>query len=190
MVTPSAVKDVVPAAVNLDNGILQALIDRAQALVQRQTGGRWFGKREAFSDFLTGNGSRYMLLGDVVTGSITSVIERAYPGGDDTVISSGEYAVRPAGTSSTLVRLGGSKWTQGLEYEVIYQRGYPTNEGPKDIEQLIIDLVGLRLKMRGKDGMRSESIGGYSYTVFGEGDFDAIPGAWDTIKAWRRPVFA
>lgn len=190
MVTVSALKDVVPAAVNLDNGVLQEMIARAEDLVERQTGGRFFGKKAAHTDYLSGNGSRHLRLSEAVTGNVTLVNEREYPGGTPTEITDTEYAVRPSGTTSVLVRLGGDRWISGMEYEVTYERGYAPDSGPKDVEQLVIDLVGLKLKMRGKDGMRSESIGGYSYTVFGEGDFDAIPGAWDTIKAWRRLVLA
>ena len=72
-----------------------------------------------------------------------------------------------------------------------YWRGYAIDAGPKDIEQLLIDLVSLRLNLQGTEGLASEAIGGYSYTRaaatdFEDGDLRRLPTALATINAWRR----
>lgn len=194
MISIAKLQRSLPAAVGEDETMLSEMITRAQAFIEVQTR-RYFGLVSNVTEYLSGNGSRHLRLAEPVVPdeydvAIDLVEERDYPGGTATEITDTEYATRDGGNTSYLVRLGGYVWTTGKEYAVTYDRGYPTDEGPPDIEQLVIDLIALRLKFRGLEGMRSETIGGYSYTRFGDGDLDSIDGAWTTIKAWRRLVFA
>lgn len=194
MITLAQLQSAVPAAVGKDSTLLEDMIARALAFVERQTG-RYFGAPAETTEYLQGYGSRWLRLNDAVVepdsdAELDEVQERCIPGGDVTLLGLTDFEVRPSGTTSVLVRLGGPAWRIGYEYQVTYTRGFEVGDGPADIEQLLIDLVALKLGMRGHEGMRSETIGGYSYTRFGDGDLDAIDGAWDTIKAWRHPVVA
>lgn len=196
MVSLTKLRANVKAAIAVDNDVLQGMIDRAVDFLETQTR-HYFGPVVTVTEYLNGAGSRHLYLAEPIavvdsdSGDIT-VEERPYPGAVATVIAIDEFQARPAKHQTLLVRGGssGAMWTRGLEYAVTYEQGYAVDGLPGDIEQLVMDLIALRLKFLGKEGMRSESIGGYSYTRFGEGDLDSIDGAKATIEAWRRPVFA
>ena len=181
---------------------LIALEKAAVAFVQTTTH-QYFGPEEATTVYLKGDGTRHLWLPDLplvdAGGSwdAVEVTEREYPGATDTdLVEDDDFTTRITGRAAYLARLGGYLWINGYEYEVTYSRGYPTNAeptdiaAPDDIRQLVIDLVAYRYQLLGQEAVRSETIGGYSYTRFGAGDLDAIPGARDIIDAWRRPVFA
>lgn len=194
MVSVATVRGLVSAAVDVDAGILEQMILQARSIVQTQTN-RYFGPLVTQSDYLSGNGSRHLRLHAipiVVDDEYDlTVIEREYPGATTaTTLDPSEYQLRQGDKQSTLVRTGGEKWIQGYEYEVIYERGYDEDDGPKDVEQLIVRMVEAELNLRGKTGIRSESSGGYSVTFATEASLASIPGAMDTIKAWRRLVLA
>lgn len=194
MISISKLQAAVPKAVGKDPLLLGDLIARAVAFVQTQTR-RYFGPVQEATEWVPGSNSRHLYLSDVAIpnddGALVLIEERAYPGGSPTEIEASGYVVRHGDHISYLVRAGnGAKWTAGLEYAVTYERGYDTDAGPADIEALIIELVAHKLKFTGKEGMRSESISGYSFTRFGDDDLDAINGAKSTLSAWKRPVFA
>lgn len=176
-----------------DDALLADMEARAVAFIESQTA-RYFGPPIIAAEVVLGRGTYHLQLSELARldsdTTIESVDERAYPGQTATVIGEDGFEIREQKNRTYLVRHGGYKWTLGYEYEVTYERGYDEDAGPKDIEQLILDLLALRFSMQGREGLRSETIGGYSYTRFGEGDFDSIDGSWPTIKAWREPVFA
>lgn len=194
--------DRLAAALEIDDHATDAPLlaewrDAAIAFIQTQTR-RYFGPVETFTDILVGKGVRRLWLTHRpfvgVGAAATTVQEYAYAGGTATDIVEGAssgFAVRVSDRAGHLVRLGASGvWTRGREYVVTYSRGYVEDGLPKDIEQLVIDLVGLRWHSFGDEVMKSETIGGYSYTRFEDGDLDSIDGAELTLNAWRRAVFA
>lgn len=201
MISTDRMREVADGAAGMDELILADMIARAVAFVETQTR-RYFGPPALVTEYLSGNGSRMLQLSEPVTeldsDDITLLEERAYPGGDATVLLDGAgFLVRSRNTvppsyqsASFLVRSGGLVWTRGSEYAVTYARGYTVDEGPKDIEQVIIDLVEARLTPSGAEVMQSETIGGYAYQRFKDADLDVIDGGWDTIRFWRRAVFA
>lgn len=180
--------------------LLQRLIDGALAFVESQTR-RSFRGHAPFEEVIIGRGKRTLWLSEppvlgVAYESIT-VLEAAFPGADPTEIEEGTengFNVRLLGNErereGVLVRLGREIWRKGYEYTVRYTRGYTEETFPADIADLVAGLVSLRVSLAGMEAVRSETIGGYSYTRFGEGDLDAIPGARDTIEAWRRHILA
>lgn len=199
MISVEKLQEAKPATVDIDPGLLQDMITRAVAFVSRQTG-RGFGQAETVVEYLSGNGSRVLRLPEPVLetdsdSGLQSIIERPYPGGTETVIALSEVELRSGGTTHNLVRLGGPVWCRGYEYAIEYQRGYLLDAGPKDIEELVIELVALRLTREGREGLAGETIGGYSYSIaavhaFEDGELRAIPGALRTIRAWQRLVVA
>lgn len=181
---------------DIDQILLQDLIEGAHAFVERQTR-RTFREVAADTVYLTGNGSRRLWLPEppVMVGSPAAydvaVEESRYPGGTSTTLAlATDFEVRMHGSEGWLARLGGSYWKNGYEYAVTYSHGYAADAYPEDVVDVVAGLVALRVQLAGMEATRSESVGGYSYTRFGEGDLDAIPGALDTIEAWRPPVFA
>jgi hypothetical protein len=193
VISVAALRDVVPAAVDVDAGILEEMILRAREFVEKQTN-RYFGEPGEVPEYLYGKGSRWLqLLGNFIPSTDeygVTVEERAYPGGTATLISDTEYSVRESAGNYYLVRSGGLKWTDGYEYAITYNRGYEIDAGPRDVQQLVIDLIAVRLNALGKDGIQSESSGGYSYTKFAQSDLQGIAGGNATINAWRRLVLA
>jgi len=180
----------VTAAATTDGVVLADMIGRAVEFIQSQTR-RYFGPVTETTEYLSGNGSRTLRLSEpaVITDSaseVNEVLERLYAGADPTTIT--DFEIREGANTSYLVRLDGSVWTFGYEYQVTYSRGYVVDEGPKDIEDMILGLIKVKLKFAGHEGMRSETAAGYSYTRFGDEDLDAVEGARDTIKAWRRLI--
>lgn len=171
---------------------LEELIERAVAFLQSQTH-RYFGPPRQLTEYLSGNNSRFLKLGERIIGTIATIEEREYPGATPTTLTlNTDYAIRSGETTDYLIRLGNLTWCGTREYAVTYQQGYELDAGPGDIEQLIMDLIALRLSTRGKEGLSSEQIGGYSYSRSGftEADLAQLPGAIATIEQWRGIVYA
>jgi hypothetical protein len=196
MISVYKLQEALPSAADTDVVLLADMIARAVAFIETQTN-RDFSAPATVTQYLSGNGSRTLQLpGPLVQidsdDGLGLVIEREYPGATETILTSVD--VRSGRKGHHLVRLDGV-WKAGYEYAVTYTTGYVEDQGPGDIEQLVIDLVGLRLAREGREGLSGETIGGYSYTVtpihaYDDGDLKSLPGAMATIKAWRLLVIA
>jgi hypothetical protein len=203
MISVLKLQTAIPALARLNDAELAADLEaRALALVATQTN-RYFGEPASVTEFLIGNGSDYLRLSETAVADDSSddllVEERCLPcrpGGTLQIltIQPVAYELRDVERGSLLRRVDGRRWRNGIEYAVTYRRGYPIDGGPKDIEQLVIDLIGLRLNLLGKEGLSGEQIGGYSWTkralAFEDGDLRSLPGAIRTLGVWRRPVLA
>lgn len=83
-------------------------------------------------------------------------------------------------------------WPSGRRnVRVTTRRGYEAGAEPGELVQLALGVIGVIYGQAGHEGMRSESIGDYSYTrATGGDDFDdailGVPGAASTISRWRR----
>lgn len=186
--------DVLDGATDADTAEIVELEQNAVAFVQTQTR-RYFGPPKQTTEVVKGKGTSNLWLrhiaidevpADYYNEVVVSVVERQYAGNDGTAIT--DFQVRVEDGEVRLVRLNGGVWTYGYEYTVTYWHGYPAGEEPGDIRQLVVDLVKSRWNMRELEGLRSESIGGYSYTRFEDTDLDMEGQA--TIAAWRRLVIA
>lgn len=186
--------DVVPVT---ENANLVALEKAAVEFVQTQTR-RYFGPVKDFEEVITGTGAEHIWLRAVpvdqpdfdYTSAIVSVDERQYP--DSVPLAIEDFEVLPLDGEVQLVRHGGGLWTDGMKYVVTYRMGYEPGTEPADIRQLVKDLVAHRWSSMGREGLKSETLGGYSYTAF---DFDTedltgVPGGDATIRAYRRLVIA
>jgi hypothetical protein len=85
-----------------------------------------------------------------------------------------------------------TRWKKGRRnYRITYMAGYESGELPGDIEQLVLEMAGHKYRERGKEGLRSETIGGYSYSrADGGGEAQHWDGWNRIIQAWRHTVFA
>lgn len=184
------------AAVPLsENANLVALEKAAVEFVQTQTR-RYFGPVRDAEEVIKGTGLghlwlRYVPVGEPdfdYSGTILSVDERVYSGNDPIAVE--DFEIRNLEGEVQLVRAGGTPWTDGYEYTVTYRQGYAPGEEPADIRQLVKDLVAYRWAQIGREGMKSETLGGYSYTAFDIEELGGIIGGTDTIKAYRRLVIA
>jgi len=181
---------------SIDGTVLLSLRDQAVAFIERQTH-RYFGSVMEAQVVLKGNGTRNLQLPNAaVDPEYVSVVEQEYEGASATLLGyPDDFAVRPLGTTSWLARKGGAVWASNREYVITYDHGFVEDEGPKDVEALVVALVGRRLGEMGAEGKSSETIGGYSYTraaihAFEDGDMRSIVGAMRTLDYWRLAVWA
>jgi hypothetical protein len=201
MISFDRLQAAVPSALEQTPELLDEMIARAVAFIEMQTN-RVFSTPREVTYVLTGQGSAFLPLPEPMAepledsgGALISVVERSAPGGTATVVDVDAVDIRAGGKSHTLVRHSPNIWTKGYEYTVAYLSGYVVNTGPRDVEQLVIDMVALRLARIGREGLSGETIGGYSYTVaavhaFDDGDLNSIPGGMRTVRAWQRLVLA
>ncbi len=179
---------------DLDSDLIDAMIARAVAWVQTQTH-RYFGTPGETVEYHAGTGRYELYLNERVreddSDDFPVVLERCTPSSSTSAITA--FEVRDHGTASVLVRTDGCVWGAGYEYTTTYRRGYVVDLGPADIEQVLLDFIALKINTQGAEGMRSESLAGYSYeraeTASNATNVSQVPGAAATINAWRRPVF-
>lgn len=173
-----------------DDTALRALEQRAVAFLEAETG-RYLRAAAETTVYVSGRGTRELHLPDppAAEAEIVQVVERAYPGDTGTTITAADddgFVVR----SASLVRKGGYRWQRGYEYEVTYERGYAADasepdyltDAPEVARQAVLDLVALKWRGRGSEALRSETIGGYSYT---RGALEELPGLEDAIRQLR-----
>jgi hypothetical protein len=190
-----------------EDAILTELERNAVAFVQTQTR-RYFGPPAPHVEYIMGTGTRHLWIPDLPLEPEApepidppdpeapepeplprlTVAEYTQPGAEPVEVL--DFDLRLFDVEAVAVRHGGVFWDARREYAAGYLRGYYAGEEPGDIRQLVMDLVSIKRTLRGSEGLRSESMGGYSYTRFGETDLDAVMGGWATINAWRRLVFA
>lgn len=184
--------DVVPVT---ENATLVALEKAAVEFIQTQTR-RYFGPVKDFKEVIAGTGVGHIWLRAVpvdqpdfdYNSAIVSVDERQFV--NDTPIAVEDFEVRSLDGEVQLIRHAGGVWTDGRDYTVTYRMGYEPGTEPADIRQLVKDLVAYRWESMGREGLKSETLGGYSYTAFDHEDLTGVPGGSATIKAYRRLVIA
>lgn len=164
----------------------------AVAHVERVTG-RHFGPVESVTEIIRGNDAcrgRLLYLRDLpaeVGGATTVTIE--YGAIDADVLEADtDFLLRQSGTEAWLERTDGARWSSHYEYHVTYDRGYLPGAEPEEIRAYVLGWVAERWSLRGREGVLSESIGGYSISltsrITDRGHLDAL------IAQWRRPVVA
>lgn len=177
-----------------DDDVILELERNAVAFVETQTG-RYFGPLVEATEEIDGSGTGKLWLSEIPADNPDDdydgplVLVSGAPIGSD-ALAVESFALRTKGRDSVLVRTDGETWLSGYEYVVNYWKGYAAGEEPGDIRQLVLDLVSA--KWQGMDDvlLKSETVGGYSYTRFDASDLAGIVGGQATIDAWRRLVYA
>lgn len=203
-----------------DLHVLVALEEAAVAFVQTQTRRYFGGREEfqeivqgRGSRYLyLSHAAEDAVLGDAYFDASITVTERVWGSGGGrwgwasgcgcTPSSSGsdgvdpdtglvtDWELRRFEGETALVRTSGV-WLRGAEYTVTYTRGYEEGNEPADIKRLVANLVKVGLDAMTTDaGLRSETIGGYSYS-YGNTDLSQLDDTDQmTLDAWRRLVVA
>lgn len=176
-----------PAEPGVD-ALLTALEERAVEIVQGETDW-YFGPEITHTVHLTGEGFTKLYLRARPT-AITSVESRANTEDPWVAITeAGGWELqlpRPDWMGAVLLRKNGV-WTAGTQYRVVYEFGYAAGDEPGDIRQAVIDIVDMLYHDRARKGLRSETIGDYSYTRF---DIEHALSDPKTIKRWKGAVYA
>lgn len=174
-----------------DYGMLEELEAQVVAQIERETG-RYFGAVEEVTEILDGSGINRLWLSEVpveVLSVLTVTVTEVTPVGDETVIT--DYTVRSDGFEGWLERDDALEWNSRYKYHVTYDRGYEEDAAPADIRGLVMSEVSRVWAGQGREGLASETIGPYSYTVSRSTDTD--PAAMEReriIRRWRRTAIA
>lgn len=173
--------------------VLEALEGMAVDIVQRETG-RYFGPVVEHVELLSGVGTARLRLRERPD-EVALVEHRMRPGDAWADVDGFELYTLPRATvGSELVRTGHQRWLLGHEYQATYNFGYAEGEEPGEIRAAVMDVVDLLYHDRTRKGLRSESIGDYSYTALvgatGRGDIMAAAGHGSTLVKWRGAVLA
>jgi len=174
-----AYPEILAALIDTDlDDVLEGLINRTIDAIQRELDWYFCTPRPAV-EVLNGSGLRALWLRQYIVGATLTVEERYGVGDAWTVVPVADYEFEAGGRGLFSV----ANWTHGFRnYRVSYSEGFLTMPG--DVEQLILDLVVSRWNSRETDsGLRSETIGDYSYT---RADLEEMPG-WGAVWAhWKR----
>lgn len=178
--------------------ILTALEPQAVIVVERETG-RYFGASITHTEIVVGDGTGTLRLAERPN-TITSVEERRRAGDTwteivETADDGFESRIPSAAPARTkLIRKNGRIWRSGWEYRVIYDFGYAAGAEPGDIRLAVKQVVALLYAERGREGLRTESVGDHSYSVLtnasGRRELASVPGLTETLADWRGAVLA
>lgn len=178
--------------------LLTALEARAVDIVQQETE-RYFGASTTRTEYVRGDGTDVLRLRERPA-TVTTLEYRIYPGDAWTALaaagSDGWELRLPASETagSVLLRKAGLCWSSCYEFKATYTFGYTAGAEPGEIRQAVMDLVAFKFNERGREGLRSETIGDYSYTTLvdtmGKRDLLQVPGLMRTLSRWRGPVYA
>ena len=174
------------------DALLTALEARAVDFVQRETG-RYFGPSIARTEILRGDDSDMLRLRERPS-AITLLEYRAVTATTWTALAaSGAWELHvpmdDTGILGAVLYRIGAEWSRDTRYRVTYPFGYTAGAEPGEIRQAVMDIVELKYIERGRFGLRSETLGDYSYTL-GPRDVENVPELMDTLARWRgAPVF-
>lgn len=155
----------------------------ARAFVARYTG-RYFGPPKVFTEILTGWGpdERDLWLSEApLLEPAPVVVIEDVPAGAGTVLIRGCRLTRREGWPTT---------PDGIV--VTYTAGYLPGEEPEEIRDAVMDLVAIRYRRRGMEGLGGEQLGAeYSVSVpashvFTGSDLRLVPGLETKLNFWRR----
>lgn len=180
-----------------DDTVVQDLAERAAAFLERQSG-RYFGPLLQRTVRLDGPGTDELWLDEapvVDAGAVPpmALVVEERSGDTWTTVDPLEYEA----VGAVLFRED-VVWDCGRRnFRVTFWSGYEwVNQGtfdlavPDDVRQAVLDLVALKYRGRGAEGLQSEEIGGYrasrpAHYAFSEGDLKMVPGLLATIESWR-----
>lgn len=177
MLPLATVKSWMKVTVDTYDDQIQALMDRAQALIEREVC-LYFGPPRATEEILDGTGTTMMFIRQAPVDPSAVVLSYRTGVTDDwSVVDSDDYEISDRGLFVP------SYWTRGKRnFKAAYQEGY--NDPPGDVAQLFLDLVTSKWKGRGdRTDLVSETIGDYSYT---RADLEK-QSSWSSVKNnWGR----
>lgn len=168
-----------------DDELIQELERNAVTIVESATGYRFPAEGDVV-EYVKGTGTADLYLALTPTAEPSQVLERTDVGDTGTAITAAQsdgWVVR----GTKLVRKAGF-WTLGAEYQVTYPGGFEPENEPGDVRQAVMQITGILYRGRGKDGFKSETVGGSSSSYAYDKVEDAIKAITDTLP--HRGVFA
>lgn len=159
-----------------DDALLTLLEAAAAGFVARYTG-RYFGAEKSVVEYPIGiNGMLYL---SEIPKANTLALE-TMSGTTGTAVAAAEYLLE----GRTLHHVYGVWSPSPRAYRATYTAGYLVNAEPSEIRAAVLDLVATRYRQKGREGLQSESIGGYGYTLADVSKSDQS--VFLTLDLWRR----
>ena len=187
LITLQTLKDWLGIGVTGYDDVLTDLILRISRVIERNL--HWyFGPTREVTEYLDGTGTDQMYLSqplyDGDDDPATLVLScRPCVGSDWEELTDGDDYEN---IGRRLNATGCGVWERGSRnFRAVYDQGF--EDVPGEIQQLALDMVGGWWKRRGREGVQSETIGDYSYSL-GEAQKDMhLSPLWDSIaQTYRR----
>lgn len=167
------------------DSILMQLEEQAVADVQTWTG-RYFGPPEERSEYRSLRGYEFLLSEMPVVGEPITLSSWTGEEWEDELEE--DFEVYPLSARDGARIRYPTGWWDETRVRVTYTAGYEQGEEPADVRGIVLYLVSERWNTRGKEGLQSETIGGYAYTATSSiTDRGRVA---DFVKYWRHPVVA
>lgn len=202
------VKEALDITTSADDDRLTGYINRATDLVESYCNRR-FAQTTYTNETYSGDGGMYLQLRQWPVTSLTKLEVRtgdfANPGWQ--TIDSSSYTLKSEGGRDrgviAMISLfpqfyaGGRAWNffRGTDnFRVSYVAGYAAADMPNDLQEAIIEIVSwLYNRRKATPGMKSETLGKYSYTLdtptAGNTGIIGRLGLADILSAYRTPAF-
>lgn len=165
IVTLAELKEYLGDAPDTDDTLLTALLDNVEALYERATlreVGYFTAAAAGVTEVLDGTGTPRLYLAYPI-GAITS-IALGYSGTDETLDVLDPAVVSYAVGSRVVARTDGGGFGKARQPRYVHVVYDHLGNVPVDAKLPIMEVVASMYRHRGSEGMKSETIGDYSYT--------------------------
>jgi len=161
--------------------LIDGLVTRAIAEVERITG-KYFGEAAATTHTISGTGTRFLRLPQTPAADPAPVVEREVTAGTWETVPATDYQI----DDRTLVHNVG--WCDGVRnYRITYTRGFADSSTDQEYQlarQAALEQVKQWWMAKDSDGLKGETIGGYSYTVDDSGQSAEPTEAMRSLRGW------
>lgn len=176
----TTVKEALEISGGTYDAILNGMINRASGIIERYTGRGWVSA--ARTEVYQGNDTYKITLRAWPVSAITSV---SYASNSDfsnptwQALNARDYTLQSVAASDAGILFLNSGFPRGVNnFQVVYTGGYTLATMPYPIQEAAIQIVNFLFRNRkATPGMRSETLGKYSYTREPAGDRGIVAGA-------------
>lgn len=144
-----------------DSALVAAIVERATATLQRDLG-FYLGTPATRTEYLSGFGTELTVVDDVLEPTDEEPITVAQ------LSSDWEWETEPTTHYRRLGRVFIHRygWTPGSRnVRIVYRSGWAADAGPGELRDLVLRLVAMRYRDAASDGVQSETLSDYSYTL-------------------------
>lgn len=189
LISLDTLKEALEITGNEDDSLLRALINRATDIIESYCNGRRFISTAYTNEEYDGKGSDYLNLKHYPVTTLTSIDRRIGDFANPSwgALSNSFYKLIDDGERGPGQVYYSGKFVRGVRnYRVTYTAGFATI--PNDLQQACITLVAFLKNQTKATGMKSETLGRYSYTKSDEEKDIKELGLDAILDAYRTPV--
>jgi len=174
---------------NIQDSLLTNLINRATDIIERYCNGRRFASTVYTNEEYDGKGSDYLNVKHYPITTLTSIDGRSgdFSNPNWSSLDDALYKLIDDGTSGPGQIYYSGRFIKGVRnYRVSYTAGFATI--PNDLQQACITLIAFLKNQTKSTGMKSETLGRYSYTKSDEEKDIKELGLDAVLDYYRTPV--